>query len=241
MPRSSKNWFIIHSGAAPIYADSTFNSPCISEAVFGESCEIINCKANWLRIECEDGYKGWINDFYGKVQLEKNRPNYVVVFPNETGGFDPKFPFGAKVSENIPGTIQLNDTIGMDQIVPVAKNLLGIPYKWGGKTSLGFDCSGLVQTVLKVCGLAVPRDSYQQRDFFANDEIDLNEAQPGDLHFFGREGKITHVGFSTGGARILHSQGFVKEESLHFHEKNANKNLIDIYMSTHSIRRKFRP
>lgn len=241
MPHPSKNWFIIHSGAAPLYADSTFNSPCITEAVFGESCQMLGQKGQWLNIKCEDGYKGWINKFYGSLSLEKNKPNYVVVFPNENGSFDPRFPFGAKVKENLPGSIQITDTIGMDQILPVAKNLLGIPYKWGGKTSLGFDCSGLVQSVLKVCGLAVPRDSWQQHDFFAKNKIEMTAAQPGDLHFFGKEEKVTHVGFSTGGAGILHAQGFVKEESLDIHEKNTNKKLLDIYMATYSIQRKFRP
>ena len=47
----------------------------------------------------------------------------------------------------------------------VLENLMGIPYKWGGKTSLGFDCSGLVQSVLEVYGFKVPRDSKDQWTF----------------------------------------------------------------------------
>ncbi len=44
----------------------------------------------------------------------------------------------------------------------VAERFLGVPYLWGGKTSLGLDCSGLVQLALGVCGIAAPRDSDQQ-------------------------------------------------------------------------------
>ena len=131
------------------------------------------------------------------------------------------------------------DFLGLGQVIPVAENLLDTPYKWAGKTSLGMDCSGLVQSVLKVCGLNVPRDSYQQQEYFAKDEIQIDQAEPGDLHFFGKDGKVSHVGFSTGGKGILHSQGMVKEESLDPADRNVNQKLIDIYLSSHSIQRKF--
>ena len=48
---------------------------------------------------------------------------------------------------------------------------------------MGFDCSGLVQSVLKICGLKIPRDSKDQRSFLKNDQIDILDAEPGDLHF----------------------------------------------------------
>jgi len=50
---------------------------------------------------------------------------------------------------------------------------------------------------------------------------------------------VSHVGFSTGGKGILHSQGMVKEESLDPADRNMNQKLIDIYLSSHSIQRKF--
>ena len=46
--------------------------------------------------------------------------------------------------------------------VAVAERFLGTPYLWGGKTSLGLDCSGLVQVALTACGIACPRDTYMQ-------------------------------------------------------------------------------
>ncbi len=239
MFQPKNNWFIITSGAAPVYEEANFNSPCLTEAVFGESCQILNQKNNWLCVKCEDDYEGWVNTFYGNISPEKNNPTHRVVFPTENGLYDPKYPFGAKVTENLPGSIQIMDTLGLDQVIPVAENLLNTPYKWGGKTSLGMDCSGLVQSVLKVCGLNVPRDSYQQQEYFTKDEIQIDQAEPGDLHFFGKDGKVSHVGFSTGGKGILHSQGMVKEESLDPADRNVNQKLIDIYLSSHSIQCKF--
>ncbi len=46
--------------------------------------------------------------------------------------------------------------------VAVAERFVGVPYLWGGKTSLGIDCSGLVQTALTACGISCPRDSDMQ-------------------------------------------------------------------------------
>jgi len=43
--------------------------------------------------------------------------------------------------------------------VAVAERFVGVPYLWGGKTSLGIDCSGLVQVALAACGIAAPRDT----------------------------------------------------------------------------------
>jgi cell wall-associated NlpC family hydrolase len=46
--------------------------------------------------------------------------------------------------------------------VAVAERFLGVPYLWGGKTSLGLDCSGLVQLALNACGIPCPRDTDMQ-------------------------------------------------------------------------------
>jgi cell wall-associated NlpC family hydrolase len=52
--------------------------------------------------------------------------------------------------------------------VAVAERFLGIPYLWGGKTSLGLDCSGLVQLALAACGIACPRDTDMQERALAS-------------------------------------------------------------------------
>ena len=239
MAKVRKKWFIIKAGSAQVYSHPDFNSSCITEAIYGEACRILGDKDNWFKIECEEGYTGWVNSFYGIRSLERNKPKYLVVYPNDGGCFNSKYPFGSQMENFISGSMLINKKLGSGKVIGVATHLVGIPYKWGGKSSLGFDCSGLVQSVLKICGLQIPRDAKDQLIFFKNDQIDFIDAKPGDLHFFGSKNKVTHVGFSTKGAGLLHAQGTVKFDSIDSSKKDHNEKLLDIYLSSHSIKRKF--
>ena len=240
MAKVRKKWFIIKAGSAQVYSHPDFNSSCITEAIYGEACRILGHKDNWFKIECEEGYTGWVNSFYGIRSLERNKPKYLVVYPNDGGCFNSKYPFGSQMENFIPGSMLIKKKLGSGKVIGVATHLVGIPYKWGGKSSLGFDCSGLVQSVLKICGLQIPRDAKDQLIFFKNDQIDFIDAKPGDLHFFGSKNKVTHVGFSTKGAGLLHAQGTVKFDSIDSSKKDHNEKLLDIYLSSHSIKRKFK-
>lgn len=85
--------------------------------------------------------------------------------------------------------------------VSVAEMFLGAPYKWGGRTRVGLDCSGLVQVALGACGIACPRDSDMQAGLGA--EVADRRYRRGDLVFF-----PGHVGFMFDEARLLHANAF---------------------------------
>ena len=80
----------------------------------------------------------------------------------------------------------------------VAERFVGAPYLWGGRESLGLDCSGLVQQALFACGLACPRDTDQQHALGA--AIDREAFGRGDLVFW--QG---HVAMGVGDGRIVHA------------------------------------
>jgi len=83
-------------------------------------------------------------------------------------------------------------------------------YLWGGTLGPDFDCSGLIQAAFASAGIWLPRDAYQQERFCQPVAVvpgGYSLLRPGDLIFFGRPQRCTHVGLYVGGGRYLHSSG----------------------------------
>ncbi|MGE5552877.1 MAG: NlpC/P60 family protein [Betaproteobacteria bacterium] len=87
-------------------------------------------------------------------------------------------------------------------LVRVARQLLGLPYRWGGTTPWGLDCSGLVQLVYRLHGLDLPRDASDQAKDGRTIRVDRDDLQPGDLLFFANYG---HVGLAISHWEFLHA------------------------------------
>ena len=118
-----------------------------------------------------------------------------------------------------------------------AVQFLGTPYRWGGKTSFGMDCSGFIQSVFKSVGIEFPRDAYQQYDFLCESKIRMEEIQTGDLLFFSEKGKITHVAIVLSEHEFIHARGWVRKESFANNSPNYNKKLMELFHSAVSIKR----
>ena len=84
------------------------------------------------------------------------------------------------------------------QIVSAAYSFLGIPYVWGGTTTAGFDCSGMVQAAHAAAGISIPRVSWDQGA--AGVEVSASEALPGDIVYYG-----WHVGIYIGNGQMIHA------------------------------------
>jgi gamma-D-glutamyl-L-lysine dipeptidyl-peptidase len=102
--------------------------------------------------------------------------------------------------------------LSLEEMVAKGREFMGIPYTWGGTTAFGFDCSGFVQTLYRLHGVELPRDSPQQANTPGAIKVARSELEVGDLLFFGRKpSRITHVGLYIGDGKYLHSETVVKE------------------------------
>lgn len=91
-------------------------------------------------------------------------------------------------------------------VVARGEEYLGVPYKWGGSTPAGFDCSGFVQYIYRDQGVSLPRTSRQMAHAGAEVPADVSWLREGDLMLFASAGsRIDHVAIYAGNNQIIHS------------------------------------
>lgn len=98
-------------------------------------------------------------------------------------------------------------------VVEAAKRMVGAPYRYGGSSPRGFDCSGLVSFSFAQAGIQVPRTA--DRQFRASQPLGDRGLLPGDLLFFDIGGRrISHVGIYVGEGRFVHAPSTGKQVSV---------------------------
>lgn len=100
-----------------------------------------------------------------------------------------------------PAPVVAPPSSGAAGAIAAAKSRLGTPYRYGGSTPAGFDCSGLMMWSWAQVGVSLPRTSGAQRA--ATQRISFDQLQPGDLVFTGNP--VSHVGMYIGGGQMIHS------------------------------------
>jgi len=245
--------FNINSPVAPVHSEPKFQSEMVTQAILGESCSVLKYHKDWRYVAQSDGYEGWIHSFYG-VDAE-NPYEATHTFFDLTGSSKDlkesrKIVYGSKCNLTNANKLIFPDgwegstpngfqptwfTASRNSILREGRKLLGVPYLWGGKSSLGIDCSGLIQIIFQSVGIKLPRDAWQQAEHFKSHKISMNSIQPGDILFFGDNKSITHTALSTGGFNFLHSQGWVKEESLDKFQSNYNEKCFQIFRFAVSV------
>lgn len=186
-------------------------SEMVNQLLYGEPLEILKKEKQWVKVRSLiDDYEGWI-DFKMMNEASINMNDFSnrsgeLILENSNGLM---LPYGSFIPGEAPSRKQKVD---INLLRKHAERFLGAPYLWGGKTIMGIDCSGLVQLLYAVQGVALPRDASQQVELGETVGF-LEESVTGDLAFFGKdEGKITHVGMiiKDEDAMIIHASGQVR-------------------------------
>ena len=190
----------------------------------------------------------WVKNKFISLSLSDNSQSFI-----SFGSLIPCFKEGNKLYTFLPNEekIRINEDslisiikeIDRNEIISYSiKQLLGISYLWGGKSSFGFDCSGLVQSILNVCNVNVnnyttamfPRDSSQQ---ITSDILKEKNKDPdiGDVIFFKKNNQINHVGIYINNTDFIHSSGYVKINSIFTSSDHYCPNLAKKYFKTFKI------
>ena len=264
----SADFVINNCSVTPVREEPSEAAEQATQLLFGEVCEVVDHLPGWTKIRSTmDGQTGWVSaKMVTPVSEEAKKQGGdeamgVVAVPMAVAtdiATDEKrmLTIGTRLPNYADGTFTvLGKQYQMDpscvyeikgervdvkgeEVVRVAKSLLNVPYLWGGKNMMGFDCSGFVQTVYSVFGIHLLRNAREQ---ITQGEVvsSLSEAQPGDLVFFDHADRdpnatrITHVGMLISPTEVIHCSGCVHidridEMGIYFANGEMTHHLVQI-------------
>lgn len=223
---------VVLSALAPLYGSPDHRAELTSEAPLGHVLEVLDERAPFLRVRGEDGYAGWVHGGHlstaaavvGPWREDAHASSLGAVLSVD-GRSRVLAPLGARLALDNDGSVRLPDgriaqvasgRVAADGDLHEESHALspaewaavffaGAPYRWGGVTPWGVDCSGLAQVTYRFRGVQLPRNSAEQSKVGAPLEArDFQyDFQAGDLLFLGDP--ITHVAIADGAGYVVHA------------------------------------
>ena len=247
-----------------LHEKPTFRVPLLSELTFGTELEVLEEQGKWVFVRQTDGYLGWAYRPYLSEGLAPTSTHLVIApvielraEPNPVSVVITRLVSGtslpveetqdgwSKVRANRVGWVEsrhLRALTDIPQDVEEKRTMLesdsqrmiGVPYLWGGSSGNGIDCSGFAQLLHRWVGIEIPRDADMQCDAAKPVEPPF---EIGDLIFFSEDDdkRITHVGMSLGGWKMIHSSR--SRNGVYVDDIEEVKFLKDIFVSAGSYLR----
>ena len=210
---------------AAMHRDASSTAMQTTQALFGERLMAFEIRDEWVWCQLEhDGYVGYVakasvsNDLTNPTHRVSVPTTFLYPLPDIKSQAATNLPMNAKLqivaSDEKFSTLSNGKYVFTKHVSPlnefaadfvsVAEKFLDVPYYWGGKTFLGLDCSGLVQSSLEACGIASPRDTDMQETKLGQKLMvnDLDGLRRGDLVFW-----KGHVGIMVDQKTLLHANG----------------------------------
>lgn len=212
----------VSKSACPVKSEPGIDSESTSEVLFGESVLIQESKGEWCKIKTlRDGYEGYVLSTVLELTDTQathwvcNKATLVFEQADIKSVVVRRLTFGsALVAESFDSNflalpsggfiwaahcLQAGETMTANMIEIGRQHYLNAPYRWGGRSSDGCDCSGLIQMIAIARGIELPRDSADQQAFLKID-IEYNDRQAEDLVFWSG-----HVGMLESPDMLLHA------------------------------------
>lgn len=192
--RSSGSHVVGRLGVAKVAADirrtRSASGRLLGRARAGQYLALTSEVGEWYGVLMDDGSTGWLR-----------RPS-VSLLDFEVVASNP--PAGAALPRGVPDPGSALLTGGQRSLLQVAYSFLGVPYRFGGESLRGIDCSAFVQKVFRSLGIALPRTAAEQsRRGMA---VPVSYLQPADrLYFQNRSGRINHTGIYIGNGHFIHA------------------------------------